>query len=212
MTDGLPDDLPPEWLAAYADGELGPGDRARVDVWLADHPEARDLLDEQESLGPKNVEFWQAVRPPEPTRRQWAAARRAVHGRARMPAARRWLPWVGSLALAATATAATVFFALPPVNPTTPPVPAVASPPRDVDDEPYAMASADEVRIISLPEEAAHLLVVGEHPLGGQAVVLAKADEVEFLGIGTDLAGRFPDVPTDVAPDDAPMLWAPRDP
>jgi hypothetical protein len=74
------------------------------------------------------------------------------------------------------------------------------------------MASADEVQIISLPEEAAHLLVVGEHPLRGQAVVLAKADEIEFLGIGTDLAGRFPELPTDVAPDDAPMIWAPRDP
>jgi hypothetical protein len=43
-------------------------------------------------------------------------------------------------------------------------------------------------------------------------VVLARADEVELLGLGTDSAGRFPDVPADVAPDDAPMIWAPRDP
>jgi hypothetical protein len=211
MTDRLPDDLPPESLAAYADGELGPADQAHVERWLADHPEARELLEDQESLGPKNIEFWQAVRPPEPSRRQWAAARRGISGRARGPAARRWLPWVGSLAFAATATAATVFFALPPVNQPAP-APVAAPQPAGRDDEPYAMASADEVQIISLPEEAAHLLVVGEHPLRGQMVVLAKSDEVEFLGIGTDLAGRFPEFPTDVAPDDAPMIWAPRDP
>jgi anti-sigma factor RsiW len=212
MSDRLPDDLPPELLAAYADGELGPRDRARVERWLADRPEARETLDEQESLSPKNVEFWQAVSPPEPSRRQWAAALRGIHGRSRIPATRRWLPWVGSLALAATATAATVFFALPPANLPAPSVPAAAPPLAGPDDEPYAMASADEVQIISLPEEAAHLLVVGEHPLRGQAVVLAKADEIEFLGIGTDLAGRFPELPTELAPDDAPMIWAPRDP
>ena len=92
------------------------------------------------------------------------------------------------------------------------PAPAVAPQLAGRDDEPYAMASADEVQIVGLPEEAAHLLVVGEHPLRGQTVVLAKADEVEFLGIGTDLAGRFPELPTEVAPDDAPMICSPRDP
>jgi len=116
MTDGLSDDLPPEILAAYADGELSPRDRDRVDQWLADHPEGRELLDEQESFGARNVEFWHAVRPPEPSRYQWENVLHAVRGRARVPVSRRWLPWVGSLAAAATATAATVLLALPSVN------------------------------------------------------------------------------------------------
>jgi anti-sigma factor RsiW len=216
MTDGLPDDLPPEFLAAYADGELGPRDRRRVEQWLAEHPEARELLDDQESLGPRNVEFWNAVRPPEPSRGQWETVVHAVRGRGPASRPRRWLPWVGSLALAATATAATAFFALPSANgpvPLADPEHSIVAPvPADADDEPFAMAGPDDVRIVSLPEAAAHLLVVGQHPLRDSMIVLARADEVEFFGIGTDPSGRFPEVPTEVAPDDAPMIWAPKDP
>jgi hypothetical protein len=215
MTDGLPDDLPPELFAAYADRELSPRDRARVEQWLADHPEAVELVEDQELMGRQNIEFWQAIRPPEPSRRQWAAALRGIHEGAPVRASRRWLPWVGSLALAATATAATVFFVLPTVSRPDPDGILIVPPaprPAVADDEPFAMAGPDDVRIISLPESAAHLLVVGDHPLRDQVVILARADEVEFLGIGTDLAGRFPELPTDVAPDDAPMIWAPRDP
>ena len=88
MTNSDPDDLTPELLAAYADGELGPCDRARVEQWLADRPGARDLLEEQESLGPRNVEFWQAVSPPDPSPREWAATLRGIHDRSRAPASR----------------------------------------------------------------------------------------------------------------------------
>ena len=45
MNRRTPDDLPPELLAAYADGELGPHARDRVERWLADHPEAREIVD-----------------------------------------------------------------------------------------------------------------------------------------------------------------------
>jgi len=216
MTDGLPDDLPPEFLAAYADGELGARDRDRVEAWLVEHPEARELLDDQESLGPRNAGFWQAVAPPQPSVRQWIAVADAIRGREPASRARRWLPWFGSLALAATATAATAFFALPPGNGPVPPADReqsiVAPAPAEPDDVPFAMAGPDDVRIVSLPEAAAHLLVVGEHPLRDSMVVLARADEVEFFGIGSDPSGRFPEVPTEVAPDDAPMIWAPKDP
>src|SRR5262249_62377002 len=60
MTTPLPDDLPPELLAAYADGELCPRERARVEEWLAEHPEGAELLEAQESVGPGNVELWQS--------------------------------------------------------------------------------------------------------------------------------------------------------
>jgi anti-sigma factor RsiW len=215
MTNSEPNDLPPELLAAYADGELGPNDRARVEQWVADHPEARELLEDQEALGPRNVEFWQAVSPPEPSPRVWEATLRGIRDRSRVPPSRRWLPWVSSLALVATATAATVLFVLPagPGGPGDgPELTAVRSPATEPDDEPFAMASADEVRIVSLPESAAHLLVVGEHPLGNTLIVLARADEIEFFGVNTDPSGRFPEVPTEVAPDDAPMIWAPKEP
>ena len=213
MTTSDPDDLPPEFLAAYADGELGPRDRARVEQWLADHPEARELLDDQESLGPRNVEFWQAASPPMPSAREWAAALRGIRDGSRVPASRRWAPWVGSLALAATA--ATVLFLLPAAPGGPGPeseLPAVHPVAAEADDEPVAMASADEVHIVSLPESAAHLLVVGEHPLRDNLVVLARADEIEFFGVNTDPYGRFPEMPLEMTPDDAPMIWAPKDP
>jgi anti-sigma factor RsiW len=214
MTDGLPDELPPEFLAAFADGELGPRDQLRVEAWLIEHPEGRELLDEQESLGPRNLDFWQAVRPPEPSRREWEAAASGVRHAARVPSIRRWIPWAGSIAVIATATAATVLFSLPAgtdAMPSVLPESTAVAPPTVPDEQPYAMATSDEVRIVSLPEAAAHLLVVGEHPLGGSLIVLARADEVEFLGIGTDLAGRFPEFPTEAAADDSPMIWAPKE-
>ena len=206
------DDLPPDWLAAYADGELTPTERARVERWLAQNPEAGDLLDAQESLGPRNTDLWDAVQPPAPSARQWdnslnQIAPQTVHPR------RAWTGWLGSLGL--VATAATLVLALPGPQPCcvqspTPGVPAVS--PASPDDEPYLMASADDVRILSLPEAAAPLLLVGEHPMGDAALVLAERGEIAFLGVGNDLAGKFPALPDDPNTEEAPMIWAPRDP
>src|SRR5687768_10639232 len=164
MTTSDPDDLPPEFLAAYADGELGPRDRDRVERWLADHPEARELVEDQEALGRRNVDFWQAVSPPQPSRRAWDETLALIRERTRRSVTRRWLPWVGSLALAATATAATLLFLTPPGPAGGPEAPDRPRHAVETTMEPFAMASADEVQIISLPESAAHLLVVGEHP------------------------------------------------
>lgn len=212
MTGPRPDDLPPELLAGYADGELCGQDRARVERWLADHPEARELLEGQEALSPNNTEFWSAVRPPEPSVAKWAEVRDGVQANAPRPSRRGWIALIGAVGL--MATAATLLFALPAlyrparVDPHSLPAPL---PPAE-DDEPFAMAGADDVRIVSLPESAAGLLVVGHHPLGDTDLVLARADEIEFHGVGSDLAGRFPEVPTDPAADDPPMIWAPREP
>ena len=213
MTTSDPDDLSPELLAAYVDGELGPRDRTRVELWLADHPEARNLVEDQESLGPRNTDFWQVASPPEPSHRQWADVLDAIRGRSSILTPRRWLPWAGSLALAAAATAATVLFVLAsnPVHLGPDIGPAILDS-AEPEEEPLAIASTDEVRIISLPESAARFLVVGEHPLRDSLVILARADEIEFLGVNTDSFGRFPEMPFEVAPEDAPMIWAPKDP
>jgi hypothetical protein len=196
-------------LAAYADGELGPFDRARVEDWLADHPEARDVLEDQSSLAPGS-DVWPALGPPEPSDAEWTACLHRIEAGVRLPTIRRWLPWVGSLAL--TATAAAVLIAVGAFDRPGPPE---APEPSAVlvahVEEPFLMAEDEDVRIISLPEAAADLLVVGSHPLREPLVVLAGASEVEFFGVGSDLTGRFPEVPSDPAAEDAPVLWAPRD-
>jgi anti-sigma factor RsiW len=209
MNQRMPDDLPPELLAAYADGELGPHARDRVERWLADHPEAGENLETQESLGRGNAELWQMANPPQPSEFQWAAVREGIRAGTRVSPVRRWFPRLAAAAL--MATAASLFVAMPTSNtPDAPTLPVAPSAAPIAHDEPYAMATDDDVQIVSLPESAAHLLVVGKHPLGDSAVVLAKSDEVEFYGIGSDPAGRFPEVPVEAAPDDAPMIWAPR--
>jgi anti-sigma factor RsiW len=213
MNAGRSDDLPPDWLAAYADGELTPTERARVERWLAQNPEAGELLDAQESFGPRNTEFWDAARPPAPSARQWDHTFNEIAPRTVQPR-RAWTGWLGSLGL--LATAATLLLALPgPQHPCVAPPPADypnRSPASSEDDEPFLMASADEVRIISLPEAAAALLLVGEHPMGDSMLVLAERGEIAFLGVGNDLAGKFPTLPDDPNTEDAPMIWAPKDP
>jgi anti-sigma factor RsiW len=55
--DGSDGEQWPARLMAYADGELEPGERARVAAWLADHPEAAAELD---ALG-RLERLWQAA-------------------------------------------------------------------------------------------------------------------------------------------------------
>jgi Putative zinc-finger len=210
MTGGHPDYLPPDWLAAYADGELTDAERARVERHLAEHPEARETLEGQEALAPGNAEFWAAVRAPEPSAGQWANTLAGVRAHAPARPARRWAAWLGTVGL--MATAATVLLTLPAGDPPGPvPTPnPVAGPPAE-DDRPYAMATDADVRIISLPEAAAELLLVGAHPLGDALVILARADEVAVHGVGPDAAGKFPEIPADPAAPDPPFLWAPRE-
>jgi anti-sigma factor RsiW len=210
MTTPPHDWLPPEWLAAYADGELPPRDRARVESWLSAHAEARDLAEAQESLSPTNGEFWEAVRAPAPAPAAWATTLAGIHARAPAAPVRRQARWLGTVGL--MATAATLLLALPAADGPEPPdlPPVVDCDPRpSPDDEPYAMADEDDIRIVSLPEEAADLLVVGRHPMGDGLLLLAPRSEVVFLGMGNDPEGRFPDPPDDP---DAAVVWAPREP
>jgi Putative zinc-finger len=214
MTTPRPDRLPPELLAAYADGELSPPERLRVEQWLAEHPEAAELMDAQESLGPGNVELWQAAQPPFPSSRQWANTFDGIKAHAPAPPRPSRARWLGSVGL--LATAATVLLLVTTADHPQPQLPSQAMgllpPAGDPDDDPFPMAGPDDVRIVSLPEAAAGLLLVGEHPLGDTLLTLARADEVEFYGVGSDVAGRFPEVPSDPSSLDAPMIWAPRAP
>ena len=211
MTDPNRDHLPLEWLAAYADGELTPAERGRVENWLADHPEARDLLDSQESLGPRNREFWRAVEPPPPSPGQWSDVRNAITAAKPARPSKPWLRWFGAAGLLATA-ACLLILSFPDRQVVDQTVGPEGPPPVSAAVEPIAMATSDDVLIISLPESAAKLLVVGEHPLNGSSMSLARFGEVEFYGIGADLAGRFPEMPADRNTEDIPIVWAPRAP
>jgi len=206
-----PDDFPPEFIAAYVDGELGAGDRARVERWLADHPEARELLETQEALAASNGDLWLALTPPQPCSRQWAQRYHRIA--CRLQPARRNRRWaalvIAAMVVATTATVLVVVTSEPVVPTIVPRAPTVLA---AANESPYPMAADNEVRIISLPEAAATLLVVGAHPLADSDLVLAQADEVEFFGVGSDLAGRFPERPGDSTVEKVPVLWAPRDP
>jgi anti-sigma factor RsiW len=213
MTPRQPDNLPPDWLAAYADGELSPADRARVERWLADDPAARELLETQESFGPQNADLWNAMRPPAPSAGQWRDTFNQIAPQA-SPHRRAWTGWLGTIGL--LATAATLVLALPgrqhPCLDAPPATFPNSAPVAPSDDEPFVMAMADDVRIISLPEAAAGLILVGDHPMRDSLLVLAARDEIVYFGVGADFAGRFPAIPEDAEAFDAPMLWAPRDP
>lgn len=66
---------PEELLSAYADGALSDSERATVEAYLADHPDARSELDEIRSLLSRVRE-----NPPEPAREpDWAAMNVAIN-------------------------------------------------------------------------------------------------------------------------------------
>src|SRR5262249_58779212 len=69
----------PELLAAYADGELDAAGRARVEAWLAEHPEARAELENQRKLSRSNSKLWHASGPQSPGERSWSRLFRRVH-------------------------------------------------------------------------------------------------------------------------------------
>ena len=211
MSEPIRDRLRLEWLAAYADGELTPGERDRVENWLTDNPEARDLLESQDLFGPRNREFWQAVEPPSPSFAQWSQVRNAIAALSPVKPNRPWLRWFGAAGLLATA-ACLLVLSFPNREAADLPIDPDSSPSVSHAVEPIAMATADDVQIISLPESAANLLVVGEHPLNGSSMALARFGEVQFYGVGSDVAGRFPEVPNDPNSEEIPIVWAPRAP
>jgi hypothetical protein len=70
------------------------------------------------------------------------------------------------------------------------------------------MAQEEDVRIVSLPEEAADLLIVGRHPLDDSVVVLAGREELAVHNMGVDPAGRAAEMFDDA---DGAVVWAPKD-
>jgi len=214
MSSERPDQIPLHWLAAYADGELPPADCARVEEWLRENQEGRELIEAQEFVGPNNAEFWHAARPPMPSARQWKKVADQVREGSRAAVLRRRVGRASAPALVATAAALVMLFpgpAKPPVD-----APYAGLQPTTgviVADEPIELASDADIVIVSLPEAAADLLLMGEHPLRGSVLEFARAGDIEFFSVGSDPAGRFPEMPaTDASANDITMIWAPRAP
>jgi anti-sigma-K factor RskA len=191
----------PERLAAYADGELGPAERAAVEAWLAEHPEARA---EVEALG-RLARVWEAAAPPEPSEAAWAGVRDRVALAARFrqsagrqrPARRRTGPTWRLTALAAGAAAVLVGAFLGQhfwPKPAGPPLP---------------VATSDDVDIVSMDAGDVGALVIGDPPVQGP-LELASAEDVSVDDTGQDVEViiREPDQPGSPPP---PMMMVPLD-
>jgi hypothetical protein len=199
----------PELLAAYADGELDPAGRARVEAWLADHPDARDALTGQQRLSRHNRKLWKASAPLSPSEGSWARVFGRVQdvldapvrpARSAPPRSRRWL----RRAVAVLSTAAAAAVALYLTNPGPAPV-TLPGPPPAV--EPLAAATDADIDIISLDDRDAAALVVGKPPLSG-TVVLAAHGDVTLKGLQKADDGMLPKAPMN-DPGAAPMIIAP---
>jgi hypothetical protein len=233
MTTPPPNDCPRELLAAYVDGELDPAARARVDRWLAEHPDALEELQTQRELSPANAALWERVEPPEPSAAEWAVVRRGIENKLAAPLPpRRWRRGMGALAGLATAgvAAAVAWVAFNPVNPPHPKddapprelvqTPPVAPAPHQVarvdaprTDDPLpeiamlSIATDDDVVLDRVPDFPAGWLPVGRHPLEG-VMTLATQEELlvsEFAPSPIWPPGG-PKMTT--APGDAPMIYA----
>jgi hypothetical protein len=210
----------PEQLAAYADGELdgrpeGEPLRRHIEAWLARHPEAADDLQAQRRLR----RLCQATTPAEPSEAAWnhvlarleqlppAPARGAL---GRPGYGLRFAAWAVA-ALAATAAAVWLALALfgpwggpelarrAPRGPERREGPLKAPRPLPAEVEPFAVATGDEVEVLSIKGADTSTLVVGELPLSGP-MVLVQAGEVEVQRLEREVR---------MGSTGPPMVWMP---
>lgn len=169
----------PELLAGYADGELNAADCSAVDAWLSAHPETRTELDAQLLFARKNTAFWQKAGATQPNDVQWNGVfgkicnatqpnRPAYH----VPVASNWRRWAIGISAIAVAT----LFALNlNIEPRRDPVAGPPSAPSE--DVALAIASADDVDIISIQGDGS-MVVIGEPPLGGSLEMTTLGDVI----------------------------------
>jgi hypothetical protein len=210
----------PEQLAAYADGELDGRPeweplRRRIEAWLARHPEAADDLEAQRRLR----RLCRATTPPEPSEAAWSHVLARLQQLPRTPAGGapgrpgyglRFAAWAVA-ALAATAAAVWLSLALlrpaggpelvrqAPRGPERREVPFKVPRPVPVEVEPFAVATGDEVEVLSIKGADTSTLVVGELPFSGP-MVLVQAGEVEVQRVERDVR---------MGSTGPPMVWMP---
>lgn len=151
-------------------------DPDNLEAWLTEHPEANDDLTDLPHLRA----LYQSVWPPEPDEAAWIAVQAHIHeaivqGRSprdRWP--RRWWAIAGL-------TAASVLLGLLLTRslwPTSGPEP--ASVPVARVEEPFQVAEADDVIIISMDARDVAALVVGEPPVTGD-LEFARPEDIHVI-------------------------------
>jgi anti-sigma factor RsiW len=166
-----------EELMAFADGELEPVRRDEVAAWLEHHPEGRVEVEEFRRL----IGLWQRHVPPEPAPAAWASVLARIETsrplRPAVPARRAYPAWAYS-SLAAAAILGIVmlgrtWWIAPPVVPP-PEEPAV--------EEPFPVALASEVNIVSMDlKEARDADALVGHPPVLSNLEFAGRDDVQLL-------------------------------
>jgi len=194
-----------EILAAYADGELEGRDdlaplKQRVEVWLAEHPEAAAELARIRQL----KQAWQETTPPGPAPHVWRRLLQAIERTPRQaPIAPASWRRKATVAAVLAASIAFVFAMWSARRPGVERLPEAASP---VEAAPFSVAAAHEVEILNVDGADTPTLVVGELPVQGP-LVLAAPGEVTVTSVQP--AARDNMVPeVNVQGPRRPMIWA----
>jgi hypothetical protein len=185
----------PEDLAAYVDGLLEAPDRKRVEAWLADHsPEAQELADHG-----RLARLWHTAWPVEPTESAWTLVFQRIEAGFR--ARRRWR--LAGIILGITLPAAAIWLAFVLQSPAELPRQGAGS-----EEEPYPVATAEEVEIHRLEKVDSDSVLVGEPPTRGN-LDLASHGDVLITSFKPYADNLRPDMYTHPEPASSPMIIFP---
>ena len=200
----------PEQLAAYADGEADSATRDSVEAWLAEHADASGEVEALQQL----ARLCRSTPAPEPSAAAWDAVfqqimvgvfqpAEAVPGRRR--SRRLW----ASGAVLGAAAAVLLAFVLSSLW-RHPQSPEKTGRPTEITErgEPFPLAAADDVEIISIEDADIGTLLVGEPPVRGP-LTLASASDVTLENV--DPAADDGMVPKVHMGEAYPMIVAPVD-
>jgi hypothetical protein len=180
----------PEQLAAYADGELSPPDAEATEVWLREHPGAAAEVQALRHL----AGLWQDQTPPEPAPAAWDQTLQRIETRLAAPKPRRGRgsPTLRLLLGLAAACIIALLLARALWSPAHRPTPV---PPTEPDEEPYAVATSDEIIIISMDPRNDPNLVIGQKPIHNE-LEWANNDDLERIEFKPNDDGTVPTMHT----------------
>ena len=183
----------PEWLAAYLDGELDSEARKKVEDWLKQDPAARADLEGQYHL----MIQWEDTAPPQPAPEAWSALLSKLE-KTPPQTSKPWWQSPGWVASILTMTAAAFWLTL-----------ILTGAQNEISDKddiqemvPFAVATADEIEVLSVEGADHPALAVGEMPFRGP---------LELLQPGEMTVTSIPPDPRDITirqGPDTPMFWA----
>ena len=180
-----------EQLAAYADGELPAAEAEATEAWLREHPGAAAEVQALRHL----AGLWQDQSPPEPSPAAWDRTLQGIETRLAAPR-----PWRGGGSptlrlLLGLAAACIIALLLARVLWSPAPKPAPSPLPPEPEEEPYVVASSDEIVIISMDPRNDANLVIGRKPIPGE-LEWANIDDVTLVELKPNDDGQVPTMHT----------------